>query len=91
MHSGHTSIAIGATDSYAAQVSQNRRFYRGNRLPPEERYRQFYLSLDIDWAKIPTHSRFLRSVFEGLNYIKFPLPGLEYNTKGEFKRHWVAF
>jgi len=71
---------------------ENRTFYRGNLLPSDqERYRQFYLSLDIDWTQIPTRSRFLRSVFEGLNYIKFPLPGLEYNTKGEFKGHWVAF
>ena len=71
---------------------ENRTFYHGNRLPVgQERYRQFYLSLDIDWTQIPTRSRFLRSVFEGLNYIKFPLPGLEYNTKGEFKGHWVAF
>lgn len=71
---------------------ENRRFYRGNRLPSDqERYRQFYLSLDIDWTQIPTRSRFLRSIFEGLNYIKFPLPGLEYNTKGEFRGHWVAF
>ena len=71
---------------------ENRTFYRGNRLPTnQERYRQFYLSLDVDWTQIPTRSRFLRSVFEGLNYIKFPLPGLEYNTKGEFKGKLVAF
>jgi len=71
---------------------ENRTFYRGNRLPTDqERYRQFYLSLDVDWTQIPTRSRFLRSVFEALNYIKFPLPGLEYNTKGEFRGHWLAF
>lgn len=56
------------------------------------RYRQFYLSPDIDLSKItikgktPKILRFLN----GLK-IKFPLPALEYNTKGEFKMHAVYF
>ena len=88
---GWLNLALGYGAGGMFGEFENRTFYRGNRLPTEERYRQFYLSLDIDWSKIPTRSRLLRNVFEGLNYIKFPLPGIEYNTKGEFRGHWLAF
>lgn len=47
-----------------------------------DRYRQYYLSFDIDLTKIPTHSYFLKSVFETFGFLKIPLPGLEYSKYG---------
>lgn len=55
------------------------------------RYRQFYLSLDIDLTRIKTKNRFLRTVFQVVNMIKIPAPTLEYNTLGQWKFHPVYF
>jgi hypothetical protein len=42
-----------------------------------KRYRQWYLSPDIDLTRIKTKSKFLRSVFSAVNILKFPAPALE--------------
>lgn len=55
-----------------------------------KRYRQFYLSPDIDLTKIKTRSRFLRSVFSALNVLKFPAPALELSN-GKLKVIAVAY
>lgn len=55
------------------------------------RYRQFYLSPDIDFTKIKTNSKTLKTIFFILSSIKMPLPGLEYNSLNEFKFHWLIF
>jgi hypothetical protein len=52
-----------------------------------ERYRRFYLSLDVDFSKIKTRSRTLKAFLGLLNIIKVPAPGIEFNTKGEVKFH----
>ena len=57
----------------------------------QDPYRQFYLSLDIDLVKIPTKSKFLKSVFNVINFIKIPAPTLEINTKGQVKFHYLYF
>jgi uncharacterized protein YfiM (DUF2279 family) len=46
------------------------------------RYRQYYLSLDIDLSKIRTRSHFLKTCFETIGFIKIPAPGLELSEKG---------
>ena len=51
------------------------------------RYRQFYLSLDVDLRRIPTHKRGLRFLLGALNWIKIPAPTLEVNTLGKVKFH----
>ena len=50
-----------------------------------ERYRQFYLSLDIDLRRIPTRSRFLKTLFGAISILKIPAPALEINTKGKLR------
>ncbi len=60
-------------------------------LPQMARYRQFYLSPDIDFTKIPTRSRTLHIFLQTLNFIKFPAPALEYNSHKGFKFHWLFF
>jgi uncharacterized protein YfiM (DUF2279 family) len=54
------------------------------------RYRQWYLSPDIDLTKIKTNNRALRFVFVVLSAFKFPLPSLEL-SQGNIKGHWLHF
>ena len=60
---------------------ENKLSYRGVLLPKYKRYRQFYLSLDIDLSKVKTNSRFMSHVFNALSYIKIPLPTIEFSNK----------
>lgn len=59
--------------------------------PDIARYRQYYISPDIDLNKIKTKSKFLKLAFGALNAFKFPLPSLEYNSKGKFIFHLLHF
>lgn len=52
-------------------------------MPP--RMSQFYLSLDIDFERIPTRRPWLRSLFKVLNIFKIPFPTLELNSLGGLK------
>lgn len=65
--------------------------YNGVSIPETERYRQYLLSLDIDWPKIKTHSKLLKVLFKGMTFIKLPFPTLEYNSKGQFKGYWIYY
>jgi hypothetical protein len=56
-----------------------------------EKYRQFYLSLDLDLTKISTKSHFLKTVFSVLNTVKIPAPTLEYSPQRGFKFHAFYF
>jgi hypothetical protein len=53
----------------------------------DKRYRQFYLSLDIDLQRIETKKRWLKSLFSILNVLKVPFPALEFSTKNVVKGH----
>ena len=63
----------------------------GSSNPSQNPYRQFYLSLDLDLTKIKTNSKFLKTLFSTINFIKIPAPALEYNTKNGFKFHYLHF
>ncbi len=56
-----------------------------------KRYRQYYLSPDIDFTRIKTKSQFWKTCFVVLNAIKVPAPTLEYNSLGKLKGHWLYF
>ena len=45
------------------------------------RKRQFYLSFDIDFSRIPIKSRVLKVFFKAVNMIKIPFPTVEFNKK----------
>jgi len=47
------------------------------------RVRQWYLAPDIDFTRIKTNSKFMRSVFFCLNAFKLPAPALVF-SKGKF-------
>ena len=56
-----------------------------------EKYRQFYLSLDLDLTKISTKSHILKIVFSVFNMVKIPAPTLEYSPQRGFKFHALYF
>ncbi|WP_299017841.1 DUF2279 domain-containing protein [uncultured Polaribacter sp.] len=79
-------IALG----YGAEGMLYSRTRAANNLA-QNPYRQFYLSLDIDLTKIKTESKFLKSVFSVVNFIKLPAPALEISTKNGIKFHYLHF
>lgn len=54
------------------------------------RFRQWYLSPDIDFTKIRTNKKGIKILLFVLNSFKFPAPSLEYSN-GSFKGHWLVF
>lgn len=56
-----------------------------------ERYSQFFLSFDVNLAKIDTKSHFLKTIFSVFNTIKIPAPTLEYSANKGFKAHALYF
>jgi hypothetical protein len=65
--------------------------YNGVVIPETERYRQYLISLDVDWTKIKTDSGFLKILFKGMTFVKLPFPALEYNSKGQFRGYWMYY
>ncbi|MCR9286944.1 YfiM family protein [Saprospiraceae bacterium] len=52
-----------------------------------ERYKEFYLSFDVDLSKLKVKSPVARFALGLLNWIKIPAPALEINTLGGVKFH----
>jgi len=57
----------------------------------DDRFRQFYLSFDVDLSKIETNSHFLKTIFSLFNTIKIPAPTFEINSLGRSKFHVLYF
>ncbi len=53
------------------------------------RYRQYFLSLDIDFDRIQTNQVWLKPILSGLNLLKMPAPTLEYNSNKEWHLHFI--
>ena len=53
-------------------------------------YRQYYLSFDIDFEKLPLRTGFARTLLKALNVIKIPFPAVEFNKNGVYW-HWLYF
>ena len=58
--------------------------------PDIKRYRQWFLSPDIDLTKIKTNKSGIKFLFKVLSAFKFPMPSLEF-SKGKFKAHALHF
>ncbi len=82
-------VAIG----YGAEgmITGNDAFVNTIFLPESKRYRQFYLSLDVDLTKIETQSHFLKTILTICNTIKIPAPTFEIKGLGGSKWHFVYF
>ncbi|MFT3675004.1 MAG: DUF2279 domain-containing protein [Chitinophagaceae bacterium] len=55
------------------------------------RLRQFYLSPDIDFTRIPTKSKFLKTTFSILNAFKLPAPTFMIDSRGKAKGYLLYF
>lgn len=55
------------------------------------RLRQYYLSLDINWARIHSHSPLIRTLFDALNLVKVPAPALMLDSEGKVQFYPVYF
>ena len=82
-------LAVG----YGAEgmITGNDEFTNMIFLPESERYRQFYLSLDVDLTKIETKSHFVKTILTIFNSIKIPAPTFEIRGSGGTKLHLIYF
>lgn len=84
-------VAVGYGAEGMLGGYKNPATYNGQALPYYERYRQFYIAPDIDFTRIPVKSKFLKLIFYGLDFLKFPAPAIEFNKKDHFKFHPLYF
>ena len=66
---------------------------QGRTVPEFQRFRQFYISMDYDWTKLPAFERgnkFVKIALRGLNIFKFPFPGVEF-SRGKVFMNWTGY
>ena len=80
-------IGYGANGMVSGNTENNPQ----NSTQKVERFRQFYLSFDVDLTKIETKSHFLKTIFSVFNTIKIPAPTFEYSANEGLKGHWLYF
>ena len=85
----NVSVGYGANGMFGE--FENIKRYRGVAIPETERYRQYLLSLDVDWTKIKTKNRFLQKVFKSMFMVKLPFPALEFNSKGQLRVYGIYY
>ena len=79
---GWLNIAAGYGATGMTGASDNPLMVDGKPVPKSERSAHFYLSPDIDLSRIAVRSKTLKQVFRIISVIKFPLPTIEYHSKG---------
>ncbi|MDD3744225.1 MAG: DUF2279 domain-containing protein, partial [Lentimicrobiaceae bacterium] len=79
---GWLNLALGYGAEGMTGAVYNPGHHLGKPLPYFDRYRQFYLAPDIDLTRINTRNQTLKTVFKMLDFIKIPLPGLQFSEKG---------
>ncbi len=91
----NVAVGYGAENLYKGASEYGWKDKNGNQfqLSPTEypRYRQIYLSPDIDLTKIPVKNKVLKTLLAGLNILKFPLPTVEFTTTGNVQFHAFYF
>jgi len=85
------SVSLGYSAEGMIGANSNPSVIGGEPIPDFPRYRQYFLSLDVDLPRIKTRSHFLKFILNGLNFIKIPFPTLEYNNEQGFKFHPLYF
>ncbi len=83
-------IAVGYSADGLIGAGGNPDYIDNKPIPPFDRKRQFFLSLDVDLEKIKTDSEFLRILFTALGFIKIPFPALEMSN-GNLQFHPLYF
>ncbi|MBN4052411.1 DUF2279 domain-containing protein [Sphingobacteriaceae bacterium AH-315-L07] len=72
-------FAIGYSANGMIKELENPVLYYGNPFPKLERYRQWLLSFDVDFTRIHTKKRGIKTALRYLNMIKVPFPAIEIN------------
>lgn len=87
MVSGQSNVIVYSNGETATNPIKNQSIVYGASGAPSYfyQYRQYYFSLDVDFTKIKTKSKFLQSVFSVFNGFKVPFPAVE------FSKHGVGF
>lgn len=85
------SLAVGYSAGGVLSEFNNPTRVGGQPIPEFNRYRQFFLSPDIDYAKLKSKNTFLNGLLEGLNLTKFPAPAVEYSTEYGWVFHFIHF
>lgn len=88
---GWLNIAFGYGAKGMTGSSSNPTEVDGQPMPHFRRTKQFYLSPDIDLTRIPTQNKTLKIVLGALNFIKVPMPTLEYNREDGLRFHALHF
>jgi hypothetical protein len=83
---GWLNVAVG----YGGEGMLNANSNPGD-LAEYPRYRQYYLTLDVDITKIKTRSHFLKFLLNGFNFVKIPFPALEFNSEQGVVFHYLYF
>ena len=83
----NVAAGYGADGMISAQYNPS--IYEGNQNYKWQR--QFYASLDIDLRRLPVKNKFLKSVLGAVNFIKIPMPTIEWNQKGSPEYYWLYF
>lgn len=77
-------IAVGYSAGGMFGEFKNRTRYRGVEIPETVRFRQYLLSMDIDFTKMPAKRKWVRKLYDSMFMVKIPFPAIEINTKGNF-------
>lgn len=59
-----------------------------------QRLHRFYISMDLDWTKLPVKKHWAKGLMKVLNIIKLPFPALEINDNKSGSKvawHWMKF
>ncbi len=83
------SVGYGATGMLGGPSNPSE--VGGVPVPQFDRYRQYYLSLDVDLTQIKTRSRLLKTILVAANFIKIPAPTLSVDQKGVWRLYPVYF
>jgi hypothetical protein len=62
----------------------------GKPIPSFKRYRQFYISPDVDLFRIQS-GNFINDASYSTRFLKMPAPALEFNTDNHIKFHWLYY
>ena len=82
-------IAVGYGGE--GMITGNDEFVNTVFLPESKRYRQFYLSLDVDLTKIETKSHLVKTILTVFNSIKIPAPTFEIRGSGGTSFYFLYF
>lgn len=84
-------LAVGYGVEGLTGANENVLEYNGKPIPYFDRYRQYYISPDIDLTKIKIRSKFLHSLFGVFGFLKLPAPAIEFNSLNKTKFHILYY